>query len=201
MRLALRVIKLSIADLVEEIFLLIVFNVLWSLSALLVLPLPFATAGLTWVAAEIGEGKAIKLSTFFEGGRRYWKPAYLWGLANLISWSLIALSLNFYASLNVTWGMFLRSLVVALALVWGGAQLYVFPLLILQKAPSLRRAYRDGLILMASQPALTVVVWVLAAALLLLSVILTVPLFMLYFAFIALLGNRAVVETLKARKP
>ncbi len=199
MNLAWRVVKLAFSDFVEEIFLLILFNMLWSLSAFLVLPLPFATAGLTWVAAEIGEGKAIKLRTFFEGGRRYWKPAYLWGLANLVAWALVLINLNFYTNLNATWATFARSLVLAMAVLWSSVQLYVFPLLILQEAPRLRLAYRNGLILMGSHPALTIVVLALTAILLLISFILTVPIFMLYPAFVAVLANRAVVESLKGQ--
>jgi uncharacterized membrane protein YesL len=199
MSLALRVVKLAFLDLLEEIFLLILFNVLWSISALLVLPLPFAAAGLAWAAAEIGEGKVIKWRTFFEGGRRYWKPAYRWGLVNLVVWGLIFINFNFYNDIAAAWALFVRTLVLSVAILWGSVQLYVFPLLILQEAPSLRLAYRNGLILMGSQPALTVVLLVLAAALLFVSVLLTFPLFILYFALIALLSNRAVVESLKVK--
>jgi uncharacterized membrane protein YesL len=199
MRLALRVVKLAFVDFFEEIFLLILFNILWSISALLVLPLPFAAAGLAWVAAEIGEGKVIKWRTFFEGGRRYWRSAYRWGLLNLAVWGLIFINLNFYNNIAATWALFVRTLVISMAILWGGIQLYVFPLLILQEAPSLRLAFRNGLILMGAQPALTVVLLVLAAALLFVSVLFMFPLFVLCFALIALLSNRAVVESLKVR--
>jgi uncharacterized membrane protein YesL len=199
MSLALRVVKLAFLDLFEDIFLLILFNILWSISVLLVLPLPFAAAGLAWAAAEIGEGKVIKWRTFFEGGRRYWKPAYRWGLVNLVVWGLIFINFNFYNDIAAAWALFVRTLVLSVAILWGSVQLYVFPLLILQEAPSLRLAYRNGLILMGSQPALTVVLLVLAAALLFVSVLLTFPLFILYFALIALLSNRAVVESLKVK--
>jgi uncharacterized membrane protein YesL len=199
MRLALRVVKLAFLDFFEEIFLLILFNLLWSISALLVLPLPFATAGLAWAAAEIGQGKVIKWRTFFEGGRRYWRPAYRWGLLNLVVWVLIFINFNFYNNIAATWALFVRTLVLSSAILWASIQLYVFPLLILQETPSLRLAYRNGLVLMGSQPALTVVLLALAAALLFVSVLLTFPLFVLYFALIALLSNRAVVESLKVR--
>jgi uncharacterized membrane protein YesL len=198
-RLAWRVVKLACLDFIEELFLLVLFNLLWSLSALLVLPLPFATAGLAWVAVEISQGKAIKWRTFFEGGRRYWKPAYLWGFINLVVWGLIFLNFKFYSGLNATWATLARSALLSGTILWGGVQLYVFPLLILQEVPSLQLAYRNGVILMASQPVLTIVLFVLVGALLLISLALTVPLFILSFALIALLANRAVVESLKAQ--
>ncbi len=198
MRLAGRVVKLAFLDFAEEIFLLILFNVLWSMSALLVLPLPFATVGLAWAAVEIGEGKAIHWRTFFKGGRRYWKPAYRWGAVNLVVYALIAINFNFYSNLTLAWAGIFRSLVVSVAILWGVVQIYVFPLLIRQEVPSLRLAYRNGLVLMGRQPALTIAVLALATVLLFVSILLTFPLLVFYFAFIVLLANRAVAESLKA---
>jgi uncharacterized membrane protein YesL len=198
MRLAFRVVKYAVLDFFEEFFLLILFNVLWCVSALLLaLPLPFATAGLVWVAVEIGEGKAISWRTFFEGGRRHWKPAYLWGLANLIVWVLIFVNIRFYGNLDAAWALIFRSLIISAAIIWGGMQLYVFPLLIRQEDPSLRLAYRNGLVLMGAQPILTILLFLVVIVLLLISVRLTIPLLVLTFALIALLANRAVAEALK----
>jgi uncharacterized membrane protein YesL len=198
MRLAWQIVKLTFLDFIEEMFLLFLFNVLWVLSAVLILPLPFATAGLAWAAAEIGEGKAINWRTFFQGGRRYWKPAYVWALVNLVVWLIISFNVNFYTQGNATWALLARSLIVSGTLIWALLQLYVFPLLIRQDEPSLKLAYRNALVLMARHPLVTLVVVLLGVALFALSLLLTLPLLALYFALIALLTNRAVAEILKA---
>lgn len=200
MRLVWQVVKLTFLDFIEEIFLLILFNIFWCVSALLVVPLPFATVGLAWVAAEISEGRAIKLKTFFDGGQRYWKPAYLWGLINLVVWGIMFANVVFYSELSATWTLLVRSLILSVAILWGAMQLYVFPLLIRQEAPSLKLAYRNGLVLIGTRPVLTIVVVVLTLVSLLLSLMLTLPLVVLYFAFIAVLSNRAVAEALKAEE-
>ena len=93
--LALRVVKLAFLDLLEEMFWLFLFNLLLAVLGLLILPLPLMVAGLAWVAAEIGQGKAIGWQKFVEGARRYWKPAYLWGLINLVTWIIIIINYNF----------------------------------------------------------------------------------------------------------
>ena len=203
MGLALRVVKLGFLDLIEEIFLLCLFNLLWALSLVpLGLAMPFATAGLAWAAAEIGQGKAISWRTFFEGGRRYWKPAYLWALINLVSWILIVVNFRFYFDFynnrGASWAIAPLSLLVSVSLVWGAAQLYVFPLLIAQEVPSLRMAYRNGLVLIATRPLVMIVLLVLIVALAIVSGFLFILVFVVDFAFIALLANRAVVESVKA---
>lgn len=197
MRLAFRVVKLTALDFFEEIFLLVLFNFILVLSAVLVLPLPLAVAGMAWVAAEICEGKAIKMRTFFEGARRYWKPAYWWGGINLIVWGLFLVNFDFYADLDATWATFASLLVLSAAILWGGAQFYVFPFLIRQEFPSLRLAYRNGVVLMAKRPALAIMLFILVVALFAISFRLVMPLIALYFAFVALLADHAVAEALK----
>ena len=200
MILALRVVKLAFLDLIEEMFWLFLFNLLLALLGMLILPLPLMAAGLAWVAAEIGQGKAINWQTFVDGARRYWKPAYLWGLINLVTWFIIAVNYNFYTNLDASWAIIPFWLLVSISLVWGGVQLYVLPLLILQEAPSLKLAYRNGLVLMASQPAVIILLLILIAVLAIATFFLPILAFVVDFAFIALLANRAVLESVKVMK-
>ena len=81
---AFRVVKLAVTDLWDDILLLVVFNLVWCISAVLIVPIPFTTAGLAWAAATVGEGKVVKWRTFFEGGRRFLRPAYTWGVISLM---------------------------------------------------------------------------------------------------------------------
>lgn len=196
-----RVVRLTVGDLVEEVFWLILLNILWCILAVLVLPMPFATAGLAWVAATIGEGKVISLRTFIEGGRRLWKPAYLWGLANLAAGAIIWLNFSFYYNHPASWAIFPRLLVVAVALWWVAVQFYTFPFLIVQEEPSLKMAYRNSMILIIAQPVLAGAVFVVVVLLSVVSYLLKMfPLVMFYFAVLALLANRTVVETINLQK-
>jgi hypothetical protein len=86
---------------------------------------------------------------------------------------------------------------VSIAIIWGAVQLYVFPLLIRQEVPSLKLALRNGLVLMSLTPVLTIGVIILAVVLLVLSSAIALLLFVFYFAFLAVLTNRAVGEALK----
>ena len=157
-------------------------------------------AGLAWVAAEIGQGKAIGWRTFVDGARRYWKPAYLWGLINAVTWFIVVVNYNFYSNLDASWAVVPFWLLVSISLIWGAVQLYILPLLILQEVPSLKLAYRNGLVLMASQPAVIILLLMLIAALAIATSFLLILAFVVDFAFIALLANRAVLESVKAVK-
>jgi len=216
MTLAFRTVKLAFGDFFEEVFWLVAFNIVWCLAlAMGVLPLaalglaalplaalsaaalPLATAGLTWLAAEIGQGKAIGWRTFVTGARRHWKPAYFWFAANLVAWGVIWLNVSFYGGQSAQWAAILMMVFFVAALWWAGMQLYVFPFLYVQEQSSLRTAYRNSIILLLSRPALTFTLLVVVAILLAISFFLTFPAFFFLFAMLAVLGNRAVIETIK----
>jgi hypothetical protein len=72
--------------------------------------------------------------------------------------------------------------------------------MIRQDVPSLKLAYRNGLVLLSARPLLTIVVILSVLGLLIISLLLTLPLLLFYFAFVALLTNRAVGEALKAEQ-
>jgi uncharacterized membrane protein YesL len=216
MTLAFRAVKLAFGDFFEEVFWLVALNMLWCLilavgvlplavlgplalplTALSAAALPLATAGLTWLAAEIGVGKAIGWRTFVTGARRYWKPAYFWFLSNVVAWGIFWLNVSFYGGQTAQWAAILMLIFVVAALWWAGMQLYVFPFLYVQEQPSLRMAYRNSIILLLSRPGLTFTMLVVVAILVALSFFLTFPAFFFLFALLAVLGNRAVIETIK----
>ena len=200
MSLAWRVIRLAISDFVDDILWLVLLNILWCLAAVTVLGMPLASAGMAWVAAEIGEGKVIGWRTFVDGVRRYWKQAYAWGLLNLVVGGLIGVNLIFYLSQDGAWSTVALVLFVAAGLWWIGTQFYFFPFLMHQEPPSIKTAYRNGLVLMLSRPALSLVVFFLVLVLAAISAYLLFPLFLLFFALISVLANRAVIETIKFQR-
>ena len=79
------ILKKALLDFWEDMLNLIIFNVLWLVGALLIIPYPFMTFGLFYTAYDIGQGKGIKLSTPFKYGKQTWKPAYIWGVINLVA--------------------------------------------------------------------------------------------------------------------
>jgi uncharacterized membrane protein YesL len=200
MNLTWRVIKLFFSDFIDEILWLALFNIIWCLAAVTVVAFPLASAGMAWVAAEIGEGKVIGLRTFVAGVRRYWKQAYLWGIINLVVIVLIGMNVVFYLNQQESWSTIALMLFGALGLWWLGTQFYFFPFLVHQDPPAIKTAYRNSLVLMLSQPALGVAMFLLAAVLAVLSYMLVFPLLLFFFSLMAVLSNRAVIETIKIQQ-
>jgi uncharacterized membrane protein YesL len=197
MNLAWRVIRTSISDFADEILWLVLLNVLWCIAAVTVIGAPLVSAGMAWVAAEIGEGKVLRWNTFTTGIRRYWKQSYLWALANVLVAALIGMNLAFYSGRSESWTLVPFFLFGALGLWWAGMQFYFFPFLTHQENPSLRMAYRNSIVLMLSQPGLSIVMFLVVIVLAALSYFFLFPLFLFFFALLSILSNRAVIETIR----
>ena len=200
MSLAWRVIRLAVSDFIDDILWLVVLNMLWCVAAVTVVAMPLVSAGMAWVAAEIGEGKVVNWRTFVEGVRRYWKQAYVWGLINLVVGALVGLNLIFYLGQQESWFALPLMLFVAVGLWWIGTQFYFFPFLVHQDPPSIKMAYRNSLVLMLSQPAVSLALFFVVMILAAVSYLLLFPLFVLFFALLSVLSNRAVIETIKSRQ-
>ncbi|MCS6883393.1 MAG: hypothetical protein RMK84_10160 [Oscillochloridaceae bacterium] len=205
----------ALRDLFDEVFLLLVGNLIWAtlslplwalalsalaqgapLAALLagalgVLPVGLANAGLFYVACRVTDGRATKVADFFAGMRRYLQPALLITLIAAGGALLILFNLGFYLRMNSLLGGFLLGLWLYLSLFWLGLTLYAFPLLMLQEVPSLRLIGRNALLLALGRPIYTFVTLLLMGALLLISLILVAPLALITPAFLALWATRA----------
>jgi hypothetical protein len=55
----LAIIKNSASDIWDEMFYLIIFNLIWVVGTLLILPWPFVTFGLFFTAYDIGEARGL----------------------------------------------------------------------------------------------------------------------------------------------
>ncbi|MGC8880431.1 MAG: hypothetical protein ACP5R2_14540 [Anaerolineae bacterium] len=197
MSLAWRVIRTSISDFADEILWLVLLNVLWCIAAVTVIGAPLVSAGMAWIAAEIGEGKVLRWSTFTTGIRRYWKQSYLWALINVIVAVLVGMNLAFYSGRSEPWSLVPLFLFGALGLWWAGMQFYFFPFLTHQESPSMRTAYRNGIVLMLSQPGLSIVMFLVVIILTAISYFFLFPFFLFFFALLSVLSNRAVIETIR----
>ena len=163
-----RVLWLSIKDIFDELFALLVVNLLWvAISApltllaiylistgstvpgvvvalLAVLPLAPSNAGLYTVAQRVAEGRVISWRLFFEGFREYlmlsWQVYGLWTIGLLI----ILSNMSFYSRMGSSLGSFLLVLFLYILLVWCGLLIYIGPLMLLQTDKRLRVIARNA---------------------------------------------------------
>lgn len=192
MRLIWSIIKLAAGDVWDEMLHLLIFNAIWLLGSLLILPWPYLTFGLFFTTYDISQGKAIKLNSLFVRPARFWKQAYLWGAINLLAAFLFWFNLNFYSDFATRWAATMQVVFVALLLLWSIWQLLALPMYPRLEKPGLRLALRNAAIVLGRYPVAVLGLVVIITALLLIAVIFPVFAFFGAGAFIAVLCNRLV---------
>ena len=194
-----QVIKQSAGEFWDELLYLIIFNAIWFIGSMFILPWPYLTFGLFYTAHEIGQGKAIKFSTFFKDAAPYWKQAYMWGGINVGALSILWFNLRFYANLQATWAAIIQVLFLAMILLWGIWQLVALAMYPRLEEPRFTMALRNAGILLVRYPQFALVLVIIVALMVIISSLF--PLFAFFGAvsFIAVLANR-IVEALVERE-
>ncbi len=213
---ALQVLRYSLQDLWDEFVLLVVLNVLWSVTAflpalpltfladsesvalvlgltlLLALPLPIVGGGLAFVTNQVARGKAVGWGTFFHGLRRYWAKSLLVAGGNLIALVLWASNVRFYSIiLPEEWRAPILIFWLALGLYWLTVQIFWFPMILELEKEQVGVALRSALAMVLITPAFSLTLLVILALLIILSLALAVPVVLFTVSLLLLIGNHA----------
>lgn len=145
---------------------LVIANLLWTFCAMLIIPLPAATAGLFAVMAPLARGKDREFfSTFFSTMRRQWLKASVLGLVDVALGALVLVNLQALDTMPLPelllW--FLRSLTLLIGLTVLLTNMYLWPLLVLFDLP-LRRLLVVSLQLALAHPLRSLLTLLLGAA-------------------------------------
>ncbi|MCB0168548.1 MAG: hypothetical protein KDI79_30245 [Anaerolineae bacterium] len=171
---------------------LVVFNVIWVVAALLVLPWPFVTFGLFFTIKDVSEGKGITFTAPFTYGLQVLKPAYIWALINLGVFFGVLLNLNFYASLEASWARFIQFFMVSVVLFWVIIQLVMLAMYPRLTEPSFKLALRNTVIIIARHPLPILALSIGIVLILIISSLMPVLLLLLSISVIVLLINNVV---------
>ena len=145
---------------------LVIANLMWTFLAMLIIPLPAATAALFAVLAPLARGKDREFfATFFGALRRHWLKATALGLIDLVLGALILVNLQALETMPLPdlllW--FLRSLTLLIGLTLLLTNLYAWPLLVMFDLP-LRRLVKVSLLLSLAHPLQSLLTLVIGAA-------------------------------------
>jgi uncharacterized membrane protein YesL len=203
MKRALRTFWGALKDFWDELFLLVLMNIVTVLLLIPVVTFPPALAGLWSAANLVAKGRAIGWSDYFKAFRRYFLKA--WGLAllnGLVGIILVA-NILFYAPANVpfeispTLSFWIQALFLGAAFVWLIIQLYPMALLLEQEDQRLRVALRNAAVLFAANLGFTIVLALLLLVVAAVSMVLP-PLWLLVtVALFAVVCNKAVLHLLE----
>jgi uncharacterized membrane protein YesL len=117
----------------DHIGLLVLANLLWLLLTLPVVTAPAAAAGLFSLCAELAEESEPRLSSFFRGFRRWFRPAFKLGLVEAAATVVLWVNIDFYSHLRG--GASVPGLILSAVMVWLAAffllmHVHLFPLLV-----------------------------------------------------------------------
>jgi uncharacterized membrane protein YesL len=196
---ACRVFRKTLNDLWDEMYLLVMVNVLWVALNVLLVTGPPATAGLFVLTHRLACGESVGLRDFFEGFRRYFWRSWLWAIVAGVGFFILGGDVLLAGTLSsASHVIFIQGFFLMLLFLWAFVLLYAFPLVLEQEQPSLRLALRNALVMFATNQSFSITLFGLALLVALLSSLLVAPWGIITIVFLALLGNHAVLDRLEA---
>lgn len=195
------VFRKTLSSLWENIYLLVLANVLWIMLNVLVVTGPPATAGLFIFTHRLARGEDVDLHDFFEGFRHYFGWSWLWAIIAGAGFLILGGDVILMGNLSsADYIVFIQGFFLMLLFLWAFLLLYAFPLILEQEQPSLWLALRNALVMFAGNWSFSVALFGLALLTVLLSTLLLMPWAIVTVAFLALLGNHAVLNRLAAHR-
>jgi uncharacterized membrane protein YesL len=180
----------------DELFLCVFLSLIWWLGTVLIVPAAPVTVGLHQVANRIANYKRVDSSFFWEAARANFGRGWLLYLLNLVIPVVIFTSIFFYLSTD-GWLRVLGFICIWLFIFVLMISQYYFPLFWQQDEPSLRLILRNAVLLALQHPLYTFLMLLFQLLMLGLSIAVTLPLFLLAPAIIAISANFALTGMLQ----
>lgn len=180
----------------DELFLCVFLSLIWWLGTVLIVTAAPATVGLHQVANRIANYKRVDSSFFWEGARMRIGRGWLLYLINLVVPIIILTSIFFYLT-TTGWLRVLGFVCLWLFIFVLMISQYYFPLFWQQDEPDIRLILRNAVLLALQHPLYTFLMLLFQILLMALSIAITLPLFLLAPALIAVSANFALTGMLQ----
>lgn len=201
LKMAVKVLGLAFRDIWQELWTILIVNLLFLLANILIVPGPPATLALFYYSNRIAHGETATERDFLQAIRSYWKPAWRWGLINFLVIGLLTGDYYLIERLipDPDAAALIRGLYVTLMISWMLIQLFTPPFLFEQEQPSVRQALRNAVVFIRKNLLFSLALAILLA----LSLTVGILAFMLTLAFggalVAFASNHAVLQELPDR--
>ncbi|HEY89468.1 MAG TPA: hypothetical protein G4N98_07020 [Thermoflexia bacterium] len=199
----------SLTTYYENILTLTLLGMGTLLATLLLIPVPFAWAGLWQVARQAVKGNAISWPLYWAGAKEYGLRNLGNSLLLLLGYLLIATNIWFYnqpaiSPLPEKFAVWLTAFWLITGLLWAGVAFYLLSFQMEMVAPRFWLSLRNSLYLTLLHP-LSTLFWLLLLGLYGILCILLPPLIVFYPGFIAILSQHAtrtlIQQTLAQHEP
>jgi uncharacterized membrane protein YesL len=180
----------------DELFLCVWLSVLWWVGTMLIIPAAPVTLGLHQVANRIANYKRVDSGFFWDAAKTNFGRGWLLYFVNLLLPVVIGTSIVFYLSTS-GWLRLLGFVCIWLLIFVLMIGQYYFPLFFQQDEPNLRLVLRNATLLALQYPLYTFLMLIFQLLFLGLSIAITLPLFLLAPAVIAISANFALTGMLQ----
>ena len=164
---------------------------------LVAIPAGPASAALAYATRRSARQRHVDRSIFFEGFRQYWRQALALSAISMGILALILLNILFYLNSTSSTIQLISIFFIYLFLVWGGVQTFLYPTLVGLKTPTIGAALRTSAVVTVSNPLFSTLLFVIAAAMTALSVVITILFLFAWPAYIALLGEHGLIMVMQ----
>jgi len=194
---ALKVVGRAFAAWWREWPLLMLLNLAWLVLQVPIITGPPATAAMYVMARRVADGELVSPKQAWQSLRDMFRPAWGWGALNAVI--VIVLIGNFvaygttpglgWAALRLAWG--------SIATLWFALNLFYWPFWLAQADRRLVTTLRNALLMFLKAPAFGLTLLLVCAALVLVSVAVTLPFAATLMSWLALIGVLAVDAALR----
>jgi len=195
---ALKILFLSLKDIWEDLWTVLVCNLVWLISVLLIIPGPPVTLALFYYTNQAVHEETVDLMDFFKAIPRFWWTSWRWGILNLIVLVLLIgdVILTSYQSQTQT-SVFFSSVYITLIFFWLLLQTFALPFILEQEKTSVFQALRNSVVMIGHNPGFSLFYLFLLLLTLTLGTIMFMLSVALGCALVAFAGNRAVLNQLE----
>lgn len=196
------IIKTSLQDIWEDIWSVLVINLVWTLCGLTIVPGPPATLALFKYANRMAHGEIVDVKDFFKEFKQSWGPGWRWGAINLFVIAIFVgdILLSNQKNMGASAYLYVQSFYIALLVIWLLLQTQVLAFMIEQEQPAVKTAFRNSIVMLGKNFSFSIAYNLE----LILTILVGAVLFMIIFAIggvlLADVGNRAVLFNLERNK-
>jgi uncharacterized membrane protein YesL len=194
---AARVIRRSVRDGWDALFIVGALNLAWLALSLTVILLPPATVALFESMDGLASGRTPDVRDFFGSIRRRFVGAWVWALWAVAGLTIALVNVRYW---NDTGGSlaWLSAAFVVLGALFAVSVLFVWPFVFRQTEGGLGRAIRNSVLAVLAAPLYALSLALLMVALVAISAVLILPLAFFLMALVGLVASHAVTDRLRA---
>ena len=195
---AFKILGAAFRDTWQELWTILIVQLLFLLATILVIPGPPAIIALFYYGNRVAHDESVNERDFLYAIRQYWGPAWRWGFVNIFIIGLLTGDYYLVETLtdDTTIASFVQGLYLTLLASWLLLQLFALPFLFEQAEPRVMQALQNAAVFLKRNLIFAIIFGLLLS----LSLVAGTLLFMLTFAFggafLAFAGNRAVLKDL-----